>query len=79
MQNHQELRYSTVCEIKSVKFKYTNYKGEISWRLVEPISIRFGSTEWHPELQWLLKAFDLEKKTEREFAMKDIQGWIVGN
>ena len=64
-------------ENKSVRFKYKNYRGEISWRIVEPISIRFDHTEWHPESQWLLSAFDLEKKSEREFAIKDIMEWIL--
>lgn len=53
-------------------FTYKNYRGEIATRVVTPISVRFGSTEWHPEPQWLMKAFDHEKQAEREFAMMDI-------
>ncbi|TSD89161.1 hypothetical protein FFK22_009010 [Mycobacterium sp. KBS0706] len=41
-------------------------------RRAVPMSVRFGSTEWHPEPQWLLRAFDVEKQAEREFAMKDM-------
>lgn len=62
---------------KIVKFKYKNYRGEVAWRSVEPIEIRFGSTDWHPEPQWLLRALDVEKNAEREFAIKDIEVWTV--
>ena len=59
----------------NVKIVYTNYRGETSVRSIIPIKIRFGKTEWHPEEQWLLDAFDVEKDAERSFAMKDIQKW----
>ena len=55
-----------------VIFKYKNWQGKISWRRIIPISLRFGSTKWHPEEQWLLKGFDLDKQANREFAFKDI-------
>ena len=54
------------------KFLYRNHRGEEALRRVVPMSIRFGATEWHPKDQWLLRAFDLEKRAEREFAMADI-------
>lgn len=50
---------------------YTNYKGETSVRRIAPKSIRFGSTERHPEPQWLLLAWDIDKQADREFALKD--------
>jgi hypothetical protein len=52
----------------AVKCTYTNYRGETATRRISPISVRFGSTEWHPEEQWLLLAFDHDKQAEREFA-----------
>ena len=55
-------------------FEYKNHRGEVATRTVTPISVRFGSTEWHSEPQWLLLAFDHEKQAEREFAMRDIGG-----
>ncbi|MDP9675356.1 putative DNA-binding transcriptional regulator YafY [Paenibacillus jamilae] len=57
---------------KKLMFEYKNYKGEVSLRHVYPQGIRYGSTEWHPEEQWLLKAWDYAKGEYREFAMKDI-------
>ena len=53
-------------------FTYRNYRGEVAERRVQPISVRFGTTEWHPQPGWLLRGFDLEKMAEREFAMADI-------
>ncbi|ELT48553.1 hypothetical protein D584_13934 [Brucella intermedia M86] len=50
---------------------YTNYRGETSERTITPIRPWFGSTEWHPEPQWLLRAYDHNKGAERDFALKD--------
>jgi len=58
-----------------VTFTYKNHRGETSVRLVRPIMIAFGATEFHPEPQWLLHGWDLNKEAERTFAMNDIFGW----
>lgn len=58
-----------------VTFTYKNYRGEISVRLVRPIMISFGATGFHPEPQWLLHGWDINKDAERTFAMKDIKDW----
>lgn len=50
---------------------YTNYRGETAERTIVPRSIRFASTEWHPEPQWLLLAFDLDRNADRDFALRD--------
>lgn len=52
--------------------EYTNHRGVLETRKVLPFKVRFGSTEWHKEEQWLLKAWCYERKAEREFAVKDI-------
>jgi predicted DNA-binding transcriptional regulator YafY len=62
-------------EHQAVRFTYRNYKGEVSERHVLPAGIHFGETEWHPEPQWLLMAFDLDKQGRRDFALKDIANW----
>ena len=51
---------------------YTNWRGERSVRRIQPVEIRWGSTQWHPEAQWLLAAVDLDKQAPREFALCDI-------
>jgi predicted DNA-binding transcriptional regulator YafY len=59
----------------SVFIDYTNYRGERSVRLVVPQGIIWASNEWHPEEQWLLRAYDLGKDAERYFAMSSIHSW----
>lgn len=53
-----------------VKFWYKNHRGEQSLREVKLGRLYFGSTEYHPEKQWLLKGWDV-KKGVRTFALKD--------
>ena len=62
-------------EKKQVAILYTNWKGETAARRIIPIAVWFGHTEWHEQDQWLLKALDVDKDTERDFAMKDIKKW----
>lgn len=59
--------------VADLVFWYRNYKGEERYRHARPISIRFDATEWHHTPQWLMRAIDLEKNEEREFAMKDMR------
>lgn len=51
---------------------YINYRGEASFRNIRPIRVYYGSTEWHPEPQWIMQAYDLDKDAVRDFAMKDM-------
>lgn len=57
-------------------FKYTNWEGKTAIREVEPIKIWYGKTEWHPKEGWLLKAIDLKRNVERDFAVKEIINFI---
>ncbi len=61
--------------IKPLHFTYRNYKGVTSDRKVIPLSIYFGSTEYHKEEQWLMSGFDLDKQADRVFAVCDIIGF----
>ena len=54
-----------------VTLTYTNWRGETAQRTITPKRIWWGATDWHPEPQWLLTAFDDEKQAERDFALKD--------
>lgn len=60
---------------KLVKIDYTNWQGERDVRVIEPIEWFMGSNTYHPNEQWLCRAFDLNKKAERIFAVKDIHSW----
>ena len=68
------MRYNMI-KMAEVTFTYKNHRGETSIRLVRPIMIAFGATEFHPDPQWLLHGWDLNKEAERTFAMKDIKDW----
>lgn len=59
-----------------VTFTYKNYRGEVSQRMVILVEggLRFGTSEFHTEPQWLLKAYCCDRKDFREFALCDIQG-----
>jgi len=53
--------------------EYTNYRGETARRVIIPIRMWWGKTEWHPEEQWLLTAWDVEKNASRDFAWQDMR------
>lgn len=57
---------------KTLKFLYRNWRGEIAVRYIEPESIYWGKSEYHPEPQWLLYGMDCDKLEYREFAVADI-------
>jgi len=57
---------------REISFVYKNWRGETALRTVLPIKLWYGHTDWHPQHQWLLKAIDLEKNEERDFALEDI-------
>lgn len=61
---------------QQIQFEYINYKGIKSTRNVIPMSLYFGATEFHPENQWLVTVYDLDKQCERTFALNDI---VVGS
>jgi hypothetical protein len=43
-----------------INVSYTNWRGVTSVRRVLLGEVRFGTTEWHKEPTWLIKAFDLD-------------------
>ncbi len=55
-----------------LSFIYKNWKGKIDKRTVLPTKLWYGSTVFHKEDQWLLKAIDTNIIAERDFAIKDI-------
>lgn len=55
-----------------IEFDYVNWEGKPGHRVARVWRFTFGSTEYHPEVQWLMVAYDFVKHTERTFAMKDM-------
>ncbi|RWC28111.1 MAG: hypothetical protein EOS70_27755 [Mesorhizobium sp.] len=69
-----------VAATEPLRFMYKNYRGEHAERRVLPRGFRFGTSEFHPKPQWLLLAYDLDKKALREFSFEEIRcpetsGW----
>lgn len=62
----------------ALTFWYRNYKGHEGYRRVRPLSLRYGTSEWHQEPQWLMRAYDLVNEKEREFAVRDMSG-VIGS
>jgi predicted DNA-binding transcriptional regulator YafY len=60
---------------RSVYILYTNHRGERAVRHIQPLEVFFGVSEYHTERQWLLFAYDIDKKDMRNFAMRDIHMW----
>jgi len=56
-----------------MKVRYTNWRGETAIRTIVPLEVYFGKTEYHPEEQWLLKVWDVERSAERIYAFKEIK------
>jgi len=54
-----------------IKGTYKNYQGKVSQRTIMPLRVLFKATDYHPDQQWILDAFDLDKSAERSFALKD--------
>jgi hypothetical protein len=63
------------------RLRYRNHRGEVGERRVcteagaDGLCVWYGSTEWHPERQWFLRAIDVDKGELRDFAMADILEW----
>jgi len=60
-----------------VKFIYKNWQGIVAFRTVIPDRIEFAESDWHPEKQWILVGYCLDRKAYRDFAIKDILDWTV--
>jgi len=55
-----------------LRFEYKNWQGQTAVRTVMPIEVWYGKTEFHPDKQWFLRAMDVDKAEERNFAVRDI-------
>jgi predicted DNA-binding transcriptional regulator YafY len=60
-----------------MEIKYINWKNRTSNRLIIPIKIWYGISDFHKGAQWFLRALDLDKNENRDFAIKDILGYIT--
>lgn len=54
---------------RSLRCWYVNWKGEREDRFIAPRHIWFGTSKYHPALQWFMHVQDLDKCVERDFAI----------
>lgn len=54
---------------KTLRFGYTNYRGERSVRVATPSRVWWGATPFHPDQQWIMSAYDHDKNQHRDFAL----------
>lgn len=59
----------------AVQFDYKNYRGVTRKRYVVALNITFEATQYYPKAQFILNAFDIEKRDKRGFAMEKIQNF----
>ena len=64
---------------KAIKIKYTNWKGKTTIRHIVPQKLWHGNTEWTGEDQWLLTAYDLDKKAIRHFELRGLKKWDINS
>lgn len=56
-------------------FDYTNHRGATERRNVVYLNLEFGSNEYYPEPQFLIRCFDPSRNAERSFAIANIRNW----
>ena len=54
----------------TITTSYTNWKGKRRLRTLTPLQMVFGSTKWHPDPQWLIRARDEDIDEKRAKALK---------
>lgn len=53
-----------------IKMMYRNWRGEVSERIITPISLFFGKNQYHQKDTWLIEAFDEVKGDLRTFSLE---------
>jgi hypothetical protein len=71
--------YEDVKEGNVIIFMYTNWKGVLSKRKAIIKGFFIGKTDFHTDYQFFIKAIDLDKLEERDFAVNDISALQVVN
>ncbi len=60
---------------RGVTILYRNWQGAVAYRRVLPLSWEHRASEYHAEPQYLVLAWDYDKRAFRRFAMRDVLCW----
>jgi len=63
---------TNIVEMPTLCFKYKNHRDAVEWRRIEVPVFFYGNTPWHPDVQWMLRGYDLDRNSFRDFAVKNI-------
>lgn len=56
--------------MKVLVFQYTSHRGITETRYVQPLSVWYGESEFHPGgSRWMMRAYDLDRRAERDFLL----------
>lgn len=72
MTDHQaDVRF---CIGVACRMSYTNHRGEVAERHFLPLEVYHGTSLWHPNPGWILRAFDYERQAVRDFSLNGFLG-----
>ena len=57
---------------RTIRFTYLNHRGQTAVRTATVSGIFHGTTEHHPEPQWLMDGVDHDRAALRTYALKDM-------
>jgi hypothetical protein len=63
--------------VTAVTFWYADRDGVEAVRRVLPYYLWFGTAEWFPAPQWLVRGCDVDRHAEMDFALSGLRGpWV---
>lgn len=57
---------------KDFSVRYTNWRKETSVRNIRFQKLWYGCTDFHPQAQWLIDGYCLDRQADRTFALRDM-------
>lgn len=67
------LGYSSEKPRHVLVFRYTNHRGEVADRKVQPYALWFGPSMWHIGEQWHMDGWDIGKQAVRDYAVEQME------
>ena len=61
---------------KKVRLSYTDWFNETKNYIITPKIMYWGSTNYYPDVQWLMIAVNEETQEEEVFTLRSIHSWI---